>query len=61
LGNILTNSGEKYNFKNQDEINPKDINELIPYINLERIKIMNNLVKIENNEKFAEEYLKKLS
>jgi hypothetical protein len=57
----LTNSGEKYNFKKQDEINPKDINDLIPYINLERIKIMNNLVKIENNEKFAEEYLKKLS
>lgn len=61
MGNILTNSGEKYNFKKQDEINPKDINDLIPYINLERIKIMNNLVKIENNEKFAEEYLKKLS
>jgi hypothetical protein len=56
----LTNSGEKYNFKKQDEINPKDINDLIPYINLERIKIMNNLVKIENNEKFAEEYLMKL-
>lgn len=60
MGNILTNSGEKYNFKKQDEINPKDINDLIPYINLERIKIMNNLVKIENNEKFAEEYLMKL-